>query len=277
MRQLVLTTVVVSTAALSLLTSCGGGGGTTTSPGLGINLPGSGGSRPSGSTGGTGTTRPGTGSDTDLNIPGGGGAVGTGFMPSITVPPTESFSNDAAGVADDVDAWLINCVESLPSTRSGSGVFQNESLQNWAYAIYEAANAAREAEGLEPMQYEPHLEVLAQAHARDMALRDYFGHDSPDGVLMWDRWLAMQVPYCNWAGENAAMGQETVSEVIEQWLRSPGHRKNLMKESAQWCGVGVYFDPSERDMPLTIIMEYANFRDDPMTHQWYERGDVFTR
>ncbi|MDQ3022894.1 MAG: hypothetical protein M3R04_00710, partial [bacterium] len=51
----------------------------------------------------------GGGSDTDLNLPGSGGADhGASYLPAITVPVVESFSNDAAPGTDDVDAWLIN-------------------------------------------------------------------------------------------------------------------------------------------------------------------------
>jgi uncharacterized protein YkwD len=261
--------------------SCAGGAGVTTGPALTFR-PGTsnndvdGGATTIG-TGNGGNSSGGGSLDTDLNLPGGGGGSttpsGNAFTPAITVPATESFANDAEPGEDDVTAWVKNCFETLPQGRSG--VFQNASLQGWALAIFDETNRVRAANGLAPMEYEMHLEALAQAHARDMGLRDYFSHDCPDGVLMWDRWMAMRIPYAEWAGENAAMGQETAREVVEQWMQSPGHRKNMLHTSAAYCGVGVYFDASDRDMPLKIIMEYADFRDDPATNDWYQFGDVY--
>jgi uncharacterized protein YkwD len=284
--------VMVTAAALgtALCAGCSAGGGFTTSPSLfkpttsGGNNNGSTSTPVSGS-GSTLITSPGGGTggggDTDLHLPGGGGGGGTpvqgsGYSPAIATPATESFSNDADPGDDAATAWLKDCLETLPNPRtSGSGVFQNDSLQNWAYAIFEGVNAARAAEGLQELKYEPHLEMLAQAHARDMGLRDYFSHDSPDGLLMWDRWMAVHVPFVYWAGENAAAGQETAAEVVSQWLSSPGHHKNMMHDSAEYCGVGVYFDASDSSMPVKVIMEYAEFRDDPATSDWYELGDIY--
>lgn len=268
---------LVAVLGTALLGSCAGGS-TTALPGPFV--PG-GNNNDGGNTPTSGSDNPtviggGGGGDTDLNLPGSGGAGhGASYVPTISVPGAESFSNDAPAGTDDVDAWLINCVETLPD--GNAGVFQNETLQNWAYAIFDGCNEARVQNGLAPMQYEPHLEVLAQAHARDMALRNYFSHDCPDGVLMWDRWQAIHVPYTNWAGENAAMGQETAQEVVQQWLSSPGHRRNLLNSQAEWGAVGVYFDASDSSMPIKVIMEYASFRDDPATNDWYDRGDVYRK
>jgi uncharacterized protein YkwD len=277
--------VAILAAALTgalLSAGCAGGGGLTAGPTL---APSSSPGNISGSQTtviGGGSTQVGSGGgDTDLNLPGGGGGGGTavqgsGYSPAIAIPASESFQDYSSRSDDDVTAYVKNLVETLPDPgASNSSVYQNESLQNWAYAIFEGANRARRAEGLAPLEYERHLEVLAQAHARDMGLRNYFGHDTPDGVLMWDRWMAMRIPYCNWAGENTAMGQETAQEVIDQWLTSPGHRKNMMHPDAQYVGVGVYFDADDASMPIKVVMELANFRDDPSSHDWYELGDVY--
>jgi uncharacterized protein YkwD len=227
-------------------------------------------------TGGGGGNTSGGSLDTDLHLPGGSGTGtatgGSAYSPAITVPPVESFANNANPGEDDVTAWLKNCFETLPQ---GGNVYQNASLQAWADAVFDAVNVARRQNGLGPVEREDHLDALAQSHARDMGLRDYFAHDCPDGVLMWDRWLAMRIPYCNWAGENAAMGQESAQEVVNQWLNSPGHRKNMLHDSAEYAGVGVYFDTSDRDMPVKVIMEYADFRDSVTTNDWYQFGDVY--
>lgn len=223
----------------------------------------------------------GSGSDPGLNVPGAPGTgAGTGnnvYIPAIDVPEQESFVKQSHSGEDDIEAWLKNCYETLPDPASPAGVYQNESLQNWAYTVHELSNRARKDNGLQPLRMHPNLEALAQAHARDMALRRYFSHDTPDGLLSWDRWMAIMPPYVNNASENAARGQETAQEVIDQWMSSPGHRRNLLNPDFEWTGVGVYFDPSDPEMPVHVIVEYGAFRDDPTAHDWYQRGAVWDR
>lgn len=43
-------------------------------------------------------------------------------------------------------------------------------------------------------------------------------------------------------GENAAKGQKTPDKVVAAWMDSPGHRENLLREKAEYLGVGVWQD-----------------------------------
>jgi uncharacterized protein YkwD len=82
------------------------------------------------------------------------------------------------------------------------------------------------------------LQTAAQAHARDMARRNYFDHHAPDGSEPRDR--VRRAGY-RWAlvGENIAFGPETADEVVSGWLASPGHCANMMDPRFREIGVGV--------------------------------------
>jgi len=41
-------------------------------------------------------------------------------------------------------------------------------------------------------------------------------------------------------GENIAKGQRTPKEVVRCWIRSEGHRKNILNPSFKKTGVGFY-------------------------------------
>ena len=41
------------------------------------------------------------------------------------------------------------------------------------------------------------------------------------------------------AGENIAMGQETPQEVMNAWMNSDGHRKNILNPDFTELGVGI--------------------------------------
>jgi uncharacterized protein YkwD len=71
----------------------------------------------------------------------------------------------------------------------------------------------------------------------DMATNNYFDHTSLDGRQLGDRvtnsgfsWHAV--------GENIARGAATPSEVVKRWLKSPGHRANILKCTFTHIGVG---------------------------------------
>jgi len=43
--------------------------------------------------------------------------------------------------------------------------------------------------------------------------------------------------------ENIAMGQRNSQEVVNDWMRSPGHRANILNASNRRIGVGAYRTP----------------------------------
>lgn len=67
----------------------------------------------------------------------------------------------------------------------------------------------------------------AAAHTADMASKNYFAHNSQDGRTAAQRLLAAGYSYSS-MGENIAAGQASVESVMNGWLNSPGHCKNLL-------------------------------------------------
>ncbi|HVJ18542.1 MAG TPA: CAP domain-containing protein [Polyangiaceae bacterium] len=84
------------------------------------------------------------------------------------------------------------------------------------------------------------LQVSARLHARDMAIRDFFSHETPDGDTMVDRVHAAGFAGCA-AGENIAQGQQSPEQVVESWMSSEGHCANILSSDFTALGVG-YFD-----------------------------------
>ncbi len=191
-----------------------------------------------------------------------GGSGKTVYTPPVTVPPVESYSENAPSGASVAQRWVANAFDTLP--QSGL-VYQNASLQLWADQIYAGINAQRRSAGLGELIREPHLERLAQAHARDMALRDYFNHNTPDGLTPWDRLGALNPPAYDHAGESNAKGQENTSEVVTGWMASSGHRAVLLNPSYTHIGVGVYYDSSDKTQPIHIAADLVEFVADPQS------------
>lgn len=81
------------------------------------------------------------------------------------------------------------------------------------------------------------LGQAAQGHAADMAAQNYFSHTSKDGRTAGQRIAAAGYAYRTW-GENIAAGQATAAQVMDGWLKSEGHCKNIMNPNFRELGVG---------------------------------------
>ena len=88
-----------------------------------------------------------------------------------------------------------------------------------------------------PLTYNAALEKAAQAHAADMAAKNYFSHTSQDGRTFSQRVTAAGYTWTRVA-ENIAAGQTTPESVVAGWLQSAGHCANIMSPALKELGVG---------------------------------------
>jgi uncharacterized protein YkwD len=102
--------------------------------------------------------------------------------------------------------------------------------------LVKAHNARRAKAGLPPLFLSPLLEAAAIGHARDMAERRKMTHRGGDGSSPFDR-IDRQGYRYRAAGENVAYGFDDVESVMVGWMKSPGHRRNILGNYAE-IGVG---------------------------------------
>jgi len=92
-----------------------------------------------------------------------------------------------------------------------------------------------------PLVWNDDLQKSAEGHAWDMSNNKYFSHTSKDGRNMEDRIVAAGYKFNGYKsfmiGENIAMGQESIPEVMAGWFKSEGHCKNLMNPGFKEVGV----------------------------------------
>ena len=109
--------------------------------------------------------------------------------------------------------------------------------------ILAAVNAARRKAGAPLLKANADLDEAAQRHAADMLARNFFAHESPSGTTVRERARAAGYRWRT-IGENIAEGQLSVGEVMDTWMRSPGHRSNILDKSFKELGVGLAMGPS---------------------------------
>lgn len=107
-------------------------------------------------------------------------------------------------------------------------------------------NQERAARGMRPLRRHGALAAAAARHSADMAARNYFAHDTMGGGRFTNRIMAARYirPNIRWAvGENLAWGTghlATPASIVEAWMRSPGHRANILNCSFKDIGVGIH-------------------------------------
>lgn len=102
-------------------------------------------------------------------------------------------------------------------------------------------NEARLEAGVAPLIITPELMASSQAHSRDMACRNFFSHNNPDGQTPFDRMEVAGYPLY-YAAENIYAGQgvyNSPEKAVKAWLNSPGHRTNML--SPQYVHIGLGF------------------------------------
>lgn len=81
------------------------------------------------------------------------------------------------------------------------------------------------------------LNSASDKFALDMATYNYFSHTGRDGSMPWDR-MTREGYVWQAAGENIAAGYTTTRAVVDGWLQSEGHCKNIMSANFKDVGVG---------------------------------------
>ncbi|MFD1956239.1 CAP domain-containing protein [Paenibacillus thailandensis] len=124
---------------------------------------------------------------------------------------------------------------SAGTTNEGSETTASKS--DYAAQVVDLVNKERKAAGLPALKSDPLLTKVAVAKAKDMDVNNYFSHTSPTYGSPFDMMTEFGVKY-SYAGENIASGQKTPQEVMDAWMNSEGHRKNILNPKFTKIGVG---------------------------------------
>ncbi len=129
--------------------------------------------------------------------------------------------------------------------RTSTGDF----LSRVASAIHAATNDERRAVGLSPLVYDATLARNAKGYSENLLESGVLSHTDPSGCAMTCRFKLAGYEAQAW-GENLAEWQSsyepTVDELVEYfvaaWLKSDGHRDNVLSPTFTHEGVGVARD-----------------------------------
>ncbi|MFO1444765.1 sporulation protein [Bacillus sp. Bva_UNVM-123] len=117
----------------------------------------------------------------------------------------------------------------------------SSSVSAYEQKVVELTNAERAKYGVPALKLDENLSKVARTKSSDMKAKGYFDHTSPTYGSPFDMMKQFGISYSS-AGENIAMGQRSPEEVVNAWMNSEGHRKNILNASFTHIGVGYVAD-----------------------------------
>jgi uncharacterized protein YkwD len=151
---------------------------------------------------------------------------------SSSSKPSQSAvtTTSATTTAQKTPSPASSATTAKPSTQNSTSTVEAEVLR--------LVNLERAQANCRPLQADEQLALAARRHSADQAANGYFDHTSQDGRTWADR-IAATSYQGRPGGENIAAGQPTPAAVMDSWMKSPGHRANILNCSFKDLGVGV--------------------------------------
>lgn len=174
--------------------------------------------------------------------------------------PTSTDATTATATADGPAATATADGVAVTATDDGD---LNES--NVALLVHRGINERRAAHGLDRLDHDAGLIEIADGYAETMANTGHYGHTGPDGSSMGDRYEAAgyecraetddgyatgaeniqytyyqtRVEVSNGSVVQYDTEQELAQALVRAWMRSPGHRENVLRPFWDDQGIGI--------------------------------------
>jgi len=122
------------------------------------------------------------------------------------------------------------------ATPANAAVVSPITMQN---DIVKLTNYQRVKAGCKALRLDSHLMLAARAHSAWMAQTGKFSHVGRNGSTFDAR--IRTAGYANPRSENIAWGFRSGAAVVTAWMKSPGHRANILNCKSTTVGVGAAF------------------------------------
>jgi uncharacterized protein YkwD len=176
------------------------------------------------------------------------------WYPPATPRHPERLSLRSPGETDPQRWWAANILVQTPVEG-----YDSAEQAEFSLALIAEANRVRVEHGLGEVVAVDLLNRVAQAHAMDLAVRDYWNHLTPEGLHSWDRIKAAGGGTVIAGAENSAintLGAGTPERVIDGWMHSAGHRALLLNPAVRYTGVGTYnYSPTEFSRYIMLLVD----------------------
>lgn len=140
---------------------------------------------------------------------------------------------------------IINVtVQTSQGTTTVSGKYNRE----YAQKVLELVNAERTKAGISPLKWADDLDSGTDIRAAELTV--FWDHTRPNGKpfhsVGTDCW-----------SENIAAGQQSPQEVVNSWMNSPGHRKNIMNKEYTKMSVSLFIPNQTTEYKTYWVQHFA--------------------
>jgi uncharacterized protein YkwD len=192
----------------------------------------------------------------------------TGFADLVVGPSGDS--------PDDENTTDGGLVEPAPNNQLRDGQLNATVLER---EIHRQINERRQEHGLNPLTFDPELAAIARGHSQDMVEREFYDHVNPDGQDPTDRYAeagytcrveeddqiwrgAENIMQDYWGVDTtthtATRNESTMAEyIVDGWMRSEGHRENILKPFWRREGIGVASTQYEDGKELYVTQNFC--------------------
>ncbi|WP_242620532.1 CAP domain-containing protein [Senegalia massiliensis] len=115
------------------------------------------------------------------------------------------------------------------------------SSRQFELEVIKLVNIERQKVGLVNVTESKSLTNVARYKSKDMITYNYFSHQSPTYGSPFNMIKKFGITYKH-AGENLAAGQPTPESVVNSWMNSPSHKKNILSNNFTKIGIGYIKD-----------------------------------
>jgi len=211
------------------------------------------------------------------------GLVGIIVLPAAPL----GVSMDSLPVVDNPtpEDWQSDTSSEVEVTETATPRETGVDTAEVAAAVHERINQVRTERGLDKLDYDRSLAEIARGHSQSMAENVYFSHTGPQGRDFSDRYqtsgydcrvetsdrryatgaenIAYTFAYGDVRQNNGDVvdyngDEKAIADgIVEQWMRSEGHRENILKEHWKSEGIGVAVGEREGEKAVYVTQNFC--------------------
>lgn len=118
-------------------------------------------------------------------------------------------------------------------------------------------NQERSSLGIQPLVENEKLDEAALLKAKDILEKDYFSHQSPEGIAPWYWFSKIGYSY-KYAGENLAIGFLNSEDVYKAWFNSISHKENMINPNYKEIGTAVLTGDFQGNNTTVIVQLFGS-------------------
>ena len=149
----------------------------------------------------------------------------------------KAYLTDATNMKNTAKAPTATPPAATTPAPSGQAPQKTGELSQDEKLLLDLINKERANANLSPLQADAELMKVARTKANDMSQNNYFSHYSPTYGSPFDMMRQFGITF-KAAAENIA-GNSTVQGAVSSWMKSEGHRNNIMNGNYNYTGIGI--------------------------------------